>query len=147
MPQNLLCPAVLLQGVLVGYAMSKSEGTFTLYHSFLMKGWALKRKRKKVRKDGSFQQKVFATPESLPQFLQKSLAASNGHRAQPHRYLRLLLGALLLEILGVFTSSHSLKFRSNTHRKVSLLINNNSLNRLALILSVNSRHYKRIFSI
>ena len=147
MPQNLLCPAVLLQGVLVGYAMSKSEGTFTLYHSFLMKGWALKRKRKKLEKWRFISTESLCHARILPQFLQKSLAASNGHPAQPHRYLRLLLGALLLEILGVFTSSHSLKFRSNTHRKVSLLINNNSLNRLALILSVKTRHYIRIFPI
>ena len=34
----LLCPAVLLQGVKVGSETSKVDGTFTLYHSFLMKG-------------------------------------------------------------------------------------------------------------
>ena len=34
----LLCPAALLHGVKVGAGMSKLEGTFTLYHSFLMKG-------------------------------------------------------------------------------------------------------------
>ena len=46
------------------------------------------------------------------------------------KYLHLLLSALLLEVLGVLTSSHSLKFRSNTHRKGSLLINNKLLNTL-----------------
>ena len=46
-----------------------------------------------------------------------------GHQGQ-HRYLHLLLLTLLLEVLGVLASSHSLKFRSNTHRKGSLLINN-----------------------
>lgn len=34
----LLCPAVLLQGVIVGTLVSKTLGTWTLYHSFLMKG-------------------------------------------------------------------------------------------------------------
>ena len=37
----LLCPAALLHGVKVGAELSKLEGTFTSYHSFLMKGWAL----------------------------------------------------------------------------------------------------------
>ena len=48
------------------------------------------------------------------------------------KYLRLLLSFLILEVLGVLTSSHCLKFRSNTHRKCSLLINNKVLNILPL---------------
>ena len=62
---------------------------------------------------------------------------SSSHRVvdPQNRYLRLLLGALFLEVLGVLTSSHSLKFRSNTHRKGSLLINNNLLNSQSFIFS------------
>ena len=74
--------------------------------------------------------------KSLPQIFQKSLSASNKGPISPqNRYLRLLFGALLLEVLRVLTSSHNLKFRSNTHRKGSLLINNKLLNSLAFILS------------
>ena len=54
------------------------------------------------------------------------------------KYLHLLLLTLLLEVLGVFTSSHSLKFRSNTHRKGSLLINNKLLNTPPYIYSVDT---------
>lgn len=39
----LLWPAVLLQGVMVGFLLSKVLGTSTLYHSFLTKGWELQR--------------------------------------------------------------------------------------------------------
>lgn len=39
----LLWPAVLLQGVMVGVRTSNTVGTWTLYHSFFWKGWALKR--------------------------------------------------------------------------------------------------------
>jgi hypothetical protein len=44
----LLCPAALLQGVNVGAETSKLDGTLTLYHSFLMKGWELKTRQKPV---------------------------------------------------------------------------------------------------
>jgi len=54
-------------------------------------------------------------------------------------YLHLLFSALLLEVLGVLTSSHSLKFRSNTHRKCSLLINTKLLFSSPII---SKRHYK-----
>ena len=54
------------------------------------------------------------------------------------KYLHLLLSTLLLEVLGVLTSSHSLKFRSNTHRKGSLLINNKLLNTLSFIYSADT---------
>merc|ERR1712156_30398 len=37
---GIFCPAALLHGVIVGAATSKFDGTLTLYHSFLMKGWA-----------------------------------------------------------------------------------------------------------
>lgn len=39
--QFLLWPAVLLQGVMVGFLLSKVLGTSTLYHSFFTKGCAL----------------------------------------------------------------------------------------------------------
>ena len=49
------------------------------------------------------------------------------------KYLRLLLSLLILEVLGVLTSSHCLKFCSNTYRKGYLQINNKlSLNTLSL---------------
>ena len=60
--------------------------------------------------------------QKLPQiFLREFLRKP---RSRPHLYLRLLLLTLLLEVSWVLASSHSLKFRSNTHRKGSLLKNN-----------------------
>merc|ERR1719469_17889 len=38
---GIFCPAALLQGVKVGADTSKFDGTRTLYHSFLMKGWEI----------------------------------------------------------------------------------------------------------
>ena len=43
---ELLYPAVLLQGVIVGIRTSNTVGTWTLYHSFLINGWALFKKGK-----------------------------------------------------------------------------------------------------
>ena len=40
-----------------------------------------------------------------------------GDHATTPNHLQLLLSALLLEVLWVLASSHSLKFRSNTHRE------------------------------
>ena len=65
--------------------------------------------------------------QSLRNLSQRVLAVIKGCLVIP-KYLRLLLSFLILEVLGVLTSSHCLKFRSNTHRKGSLLINNNIFN-------------------
>ena len=49
----------------------------------------------------------------------------------PFLYLQLLLSSLLFEVSWVLSSSHDLKFRSNTHSEGSLLINNKLLNTLS----------------
>ena len=128
-PKYLLYPAVLLQGVRVGIELSKPDGTCTLYHSFLMKAWALEKKWF-VRHQAD---KFVREPQSVPQkpLSESSHAVRKGCPAI-QKYLRLLLSLLILEVLGVLTSSHCLKFCSNTYRKGYLLINNRVLNILPL---------------
>ena len=86
-----------------------------------MKGWTLQ-KHVRYAVTHPAQQQARGLPQRPSKLSEREPVFAG--RAAWLRYLRLLLDALLLEVLGVLTSGHSLKFRSNTLRKGSLLINN-----------------------
>ena len=80
----------------MGVRTSKTVGTWTLYHSFFWKGWALNKHRRLVPGDST-------SPSTFLAFSKEMAGGVGGGE-----YLHLLLLSLLFEVSGILSCSHVL---------------------------------------